>query len=251
MNNNTMTDKENSQSIQGSSWFIEGVRSAVPIALGYIPIAISFGILSKSVDVPNYISILMSLLVFAGAGQFMAANLIVAGASFYEIILAEFILNLRHFLYTSFISQRLEGGLSNGWLAFLSFGITDETFTVASLREEKNLSRFFLLGLNLTALFGWVFGTAIGVFLGDLLPVSLGSSMGIALYSMFIALLVPSLKKSKAVLTAAGISMVCHSLIKLIPGLSKLSSGWSIIISTIIAALLCTIIFPKGVNKDE
>lgn len=251
MNNNALINEENPQLNSSSSCFLEGIRSALPISLGYIPIAIAFGILSKSVNIPNHISILMSLLVFAGAGQFMAVNLIAAGASPYEIILAEFILNLRHFLYTSVISQKLEKGLTKRWLALLSFGITDETFTVASFREEKSLNRFFLLGLNLMSLFGWVSGTAIGVFLGDLLPASLSSSMGIALYSMFIGLLVPSLKKSRSIVVVTCISMILHSTIRITPGLSRLSSGWSIIISTITAAFAGALIFPNGVNKDE
>lgn len=251
MNNNALLNEENLQLNSSSSHFFAGLRSGIPIALGYIPVAIAFGILSKASNIPNHISILMSLMIFAGAGQFMAANLISAGASPYEIILAEFIINLRHFLYTSVISQRLEGGLGKRWLALLSFGITDETFTVASLREEESLNRFFLLGLNLLSQFGWVLGTIIGVFLGDLLPASISSSMGIALYSMFIALLVPSLKKSRTVVVVSCIAMICHAVIRYTPVISKISPGWSIIISTVIAAFAGALIFPKGVNRIE
>ncbi len=251
MNNNALLNEKNSQLSTNISHFFEGIRCGIPIALGYIPVSIAFGILSKSINIPNYISILMSLMVYAGAGQFMAANLIFAGASTYEIVLAEFILNLRHFLYTANISQKLEKGLSKKWSALLSFGITDETFAVASLREEQSLNRFFLLGLNLFSYSSWTLGTIIGVLLGDALPASLSSSMGIALYSMFIALLVPSLKKSKPIMIVAYTAMIFHSIFRFTPGISNMSSGWSIIISTIIAAFTGALIFPKEVNNNE
>ncbi|MDF2674747.1 MAG: hypothetical protein K0R09_3015 [Clostridiales bacterium] len=251
MNNNALIDEEISQQSYNKYKFLDGIKSAVPIALGYILVSIAFGILSKSAGIPNYISILMSLMVYAGAGQFMAANLIFAGASPYEIVLAELIINLRHFLYTATISQRLEKGLSKKWTALLSYGITDETFAVASIREEQSLNRFFLLGLNLLSYFSWTFSTIIGVLLGDALPASLSSSMGIALYSMFIALLVPSLKKSKIIAVVACIAMICHSILRFTPGISNMSSGWSIIISTIAAAFAGALIFPKGVNNNE
>lgn len=251
MSNNTAINADDQLFTSNRSHFFNGAKYAVPIAVGYIPIAIAFGILSKSSNIPNYISILMSLTVYAGAAQFMAANLIGAGTSSLEIILAVFILNLRHFLMTASISQKVEKNLTGRWMALLAFGITDETFAVASLRDEQNLNRYFMLGLNILSYSAWVGGTAVGVFLGSSLPVSLSSSMGIALYSMFIGLLVPSLKKSRPILIVACISVIFHSILRLTPGISNLSSGWSIIIATIAASITGALFFPKGVNANE
>lgn len=251
MDNNIVINEENSQFINNKSNFLNGVKYAVPIALGYIPIAIAFGILSKSVNIPNYASILMSLTVYAGAAQFMAANLIGAGTSSLEIILAVFILNFRHFLLTASISQRIEKGLTGKWMAILSFGITDETFAVASLREEQRLNRYFLLGLNILSYSAWVLGTIIGVYLGSSLPAALSSSMGIALYSMFIGLLVPSLKKSRPIVVVTCIAVILHSILRITPLLSSLSSGWSIIIATMASSIAGALLFPKGVNDNE
>lgn len=251
MGSNKEINADNPQLTSNKSYFFSGVKYAVPIAVGYIPIAIAFGILSKSSNIPNYISILMSLTVYAGAAQFMAANLIGAGTSSLEIILAVFILNLRHFLMTASISQKVEKNLTGRWMALLAFGVTDETFAVASLREEQNLNRYFLLGINILSYSAWVGGTAVGVFLGSSLPASLGSSMGIALYSMFIGLLVPSLKKSRPVLIVTCIAVIFHSILRLTPSISNLSSGWSIIIATIAASMAGALLFPKGVNTNE
>lgn len=250
MNNNTVIDAENSQFISSKSNFLAGAKYALPVAVGYIPIAIAFGLLSKSVNIPNHISILMSLMVYAGASQFMAVNLIGAGTSAPEIIMAVFILNLRHFLMTASISQKVEKGLTGKWMAILSFGITDETFAVSSLRNEQKLNRFFLLGLNTLSYSAWVGGTIVGIFLGNSLPASLGSSMGIALYSMFIGLLVPSLRESKPIMVVTIIAIIFHSILRFTPVISNLSSGWSIIITTIAASLAGALFFPKGVNNN-
>jgi 4-azaleucine resistance transporter AzlC len=251
MNSSTAVKDEGFEAVSRRWYLVEGMKSAFPIAVGYIPIAIAFGLLSKSSGIPNYISILMSFMVFAGASQFMAVNLISIGISPIEIIAAVFILNLRHFLMSASISQRVEKGSSVKWQALLSFGITDETFTVASLRKERELNRMFLLGLNTLSFASWVCGTAAGIFLGGALPESLQASMGIALYAMFIGLLIPSLRKSKPVLIVTLIAVIFHSLLHYMPVFSNLSSGWGIIISTVIASAAGALLFGEGVNHNE
>ena len=159
---------------------IRGMKTGISIAVGYIPIAITFGLLSKAAGVPNAISIMMSVVVYAGASQFVAVNLLALHTGYWEIILTTFILNFRHFLMSAFISQRIEKGLSKPWMALLAFGITDETFAVASMEKEQQLNPWFLLGLNLIAFSAWNAGTWAGVFLGTALPDSVQSSMRIA-----------------------------------------------------------------------
>ncbi|OEF99112.1 branched-chain amino acid ABC transporter permease [Vulcanibacillus modesticaldus] len=224
--------------------------AGIPIAIGYIPIAITFGLLTKTVELPNYLGIVMSLLIFAGASQFVGVNLIAIGATYWEIVLTTFILNFRHFLLSASISQRIERNTSKNILAILSFGITDETSMVASLREENEISPNFLFGLNLTAFTSWNIGTLAGIFLGAGLPDSIQSSMGIALYSMFIGLLIPSIKKSNPILIISLLAAVINSILFYTPMPFGISTGWRIIISTILASIIGTVIFPtEGQQK--
>ncbi|MDD3364434.1 MAG: AzlC family ABC transporter permease [Syntrophomonas sp.] len=229
--------------------FISGLKAGIPIAVGYIPIAIAFGLLAKSAGIPNYITTLMSFIIFAGASQFVGINLIILGTNLWEIVLTTFILNLRHVLMSASISQKIEPGTSKKYLSLLSFGITDETFSVASLREETRLKPEFILGLNFLAFSAWNVGTWMGVFLAAGLPESIKLSMGIALYAMFIGLLVPSCKKSKAILIIALLAMAINSLLYFTPFFSSISTGLRIVLTTVIAAMAGAIMFSKEENE--
>jgi 4-azaleucine resistance transporter AzlC len=217
----------------------DGMITSIPIAIGYIPIAITFGIIAQTAGLNIFQAMSMSLIVFAGASQFVGVNLLTMGVPLTEIILTTFILNFRHFLMSSFLITKFEE-MKKSLLAIVGFGITDETFSIASLQEGK-LSAPFLLGLNFTAYTAWVGGTGIGVLLATGMPPVLQSSMGIALYAMFIGLLVPNMKKSlKVTIVALGAGFVNIILS------NYLSIGWSIIAATIVGALLGSILFKGG-----
>ncbi|WP_199666889.1 AzlC family ABC transporter permease [Exiguobacterium sp. AM39-5BH] len=223
--------------------FRSGMRAGIPVAVGYIPIAIAFGLLAKSFDMPNVITLAMSLFIFAGASQFIGVQLMMAGSMYWEIILTTFILNLRHFLMSASLSQRLET-TSNRFLATIAFGVTDETFSVASTRDEAARSHF-VLGLNLIAFLAWNVGTWIGVFLAFGLPASVQTSMGIALYAMFIGLLVPSLTR-KPVIVVAVIAVLTQAVLYFgVSPFIPLSSGLSIILATIVSAGFGALIYKE------
>ena len=230
--------------------FKEGLKAGIPIAVGYLPIAITFGLMTKAAEIPSYVGILMSLVLYAGASQFVGINLLVLGAASWEIVLTTFILNLRHFLMSASLSQSLKPESNKALLPLVSFGITDETFTVASLNSKDKLDVHYLLGLNIIAFSAWNIGTWCGLFLASGLPQSLKDSMGIALYAMFIGLLIPSAAKSKPVLVIALMAAATHALIKWLPIFDALSAGWSIIISTIIAAAVGAYLYPQEENQD-
>ena len=245
-----LEDQQGHPSMQQRLTAVDGLKAGLPIAIGYIPIAIAFGLLAKSSGLPSEIAMLMSFAIFAGASQFVGINLLALGTAYWEIVLATFILNLRHFLMSASLSSRMEEKTSKSWLALVSFGITDETFTVASLREEKRLSKEFLLTLNLMAFVAWNGGTWIGLFLAQGLPDSVKASMGIALYAMFIGLLVPSVRRSRPALVVAGVAMTLHGLLGVMPGLESLSTGWSIVFATVVGALVGAWLFPgEGGNQ--
>ncbi|MBO8170266.1 MAG: AzlC family ABC transporter permease [Bacillaceae bacterium] len=232
--------------------FLKGLKAGIPVAIGYIPIAIAFGLLAKSFQIPDAVILFMSLLIFAGASQFIGVNLIMAGVTYLEIVMTTFILNLRHLLMTASLSQRVPDQTPKRWLALLSFGVTDETFTVASTQKEKVLHPAFILGLNFLAFAAWNVGTWIGVFFAVGLPQSIQNSMGIALYAMFIGLLVPSLKNARPVQVIVLIAVVISSIMHwILPYFIDLSPGWNIIITTVLSSMIGVILYPKNGDQDE
>ena len=221
----------------------EGCISGLPIIIGYFPVAMAFGLLAKNINISFTDSCFFSIFVFAGASQFMALDLIKAGISMWDIILATFLLNLRHFMMSASLSVRIKE-MKKAFLPFIAFGITDETFSVSSMKKE-NPDAPFLLGLHGVSYFSWVAGTITGYLVGSFLPTSVQSSLGIGLYALFAALLVPEIKKSSEIqiLSAtAAIVYITISYLKLLP------SGWSLI-ATIILASAAGVLFIK--EKEE
>lgn len=124
--------------------FYQGVKRALPVAIGYLPIAITFGVVAKSAELPSIMIVLMSIMVFAGASQFVAVNLIASGAGILGVIITIFFVNLRHILMSATTSEKLKNQ-SKGWLALISFGITDESFSIIATDPRDNLPGLMLL----------------------------------------------------------------------------------------------------------
>lgn len=216
--------------------FLYGAKLGIPIAIGYIPIGIAFGVLASSTGIETGIGVALSSILYAGASQFVGVGMMAAGASTLEIVATTLILNFRHFIMSSSLSQRLPATIGKRFLAVLAFGITDESFAVASVQQQRVFEPWTLLGLNTIAYLAWNTGTLIGLLLGDAIPSALAASMGIALYAMFIGLLVPGLKGNLPMVTVALLSITISSLIYYLPIFSGLASGWRILIATLIAA---------------
>jgi 4-azaleucine resistance transporter AzlC len=219
------------QEYQSSNSLKEGFMAGIPIVIGYFPVAMAFGLLAKTVHVSLVDTFLFSLFVFAGASQFMALDLIKAGIATGNIVLATFLLNLRHLMMSASLAIRLKE-TKKGRLLFIAFGVTDETFSVASLKDGK-LRVPFLLALQGVSYSAWVCGTVVGYLVGTVLPVTVQNSLGLGLYAMFTAILVPEIKKSLHVLFLAVVSGIIYVAItnfKFIP------SGWGLIIAIIVAS---------------
>ncbi|MGM0410335.1 MAG: AzlC family ABC transporter permease [Bacillota bacterium] len=228
-----------------------GLKAGFPVAIGYLPIALTFGLLARNSGLSFINTFLMSVMVFAGASQFVAVNLLALGTGIGEVVLTTFILNFRHFLMSASLSQKVKENIPQNLLALLSFGITDETFSVASMQDEKFDAKF-LFGLNLISYLAWISGTAAGHCLGATLPEIIQASMGIALYAMFIGLLVPNLKKSKAAIFTTIIAIIFSSIFYFLSDFINISEGWEIVLVTIFASFIATIFFPEGVvNNGE
>lgn len=209
----------------------EGMVSALPLIFGFFPVAMAFGLMSKTVGVSFIESCLFSIMVFAGASQFMALDLIKAGVATGSIILATFLLNLRHLMMSASLSVRLKE-IKKHWLVFVAFGVTDETFSVTSLSNKK-LNVPFFITLHTAPYCSWVLGTVAGYLLGNVLPAAVRDSLGIGLYAMFMALLVPEIKKSVSVLFLSVFSGILYSVIS---SFGILPSSWSLVATIILAA---------------
>lgn len=223
--------------------FFSGVREAVPIVLGYLPIGFAYGIIAAKTGLSTLETVLMSVLVYAGASQFIAAGLIAAGAGCGTIVATTFLVNLRHLLMSAALFPWLRG-LRTPTRAGLAFELTDETFALATTVFQKRAATApFLAGLQLTAQFTWVLSSLAGALSGSLLTSVNRFGLDFALPAMFIALLVLQLR-SRVHLAAAGIAAVCSLLFaQLIPG------NWNVILAAVIAATAG--MFLEGGSKNR
>ena len=172
----------------------DAFKSGIPIFIGYVPAAIAFGILSKGCGITLLESFLFSAVVFAGASQFIALNLLMTGMGPGGIILTTLLVNFRHFLMSAYLSTRI-GKMAKRYKFMMAFGVTDEVFSVLSFQKGR-LSKTFIFILEISAYAGWVTGTLAGYILGGFLPEILTKSMGVALYALLLAMLLPEIKKS-------------------------------------------------------
>lgn len=220
-----------------SATFRDGLTAGLPVFIGYFPIAITFGLMAASMNITLWQTMAFSVFVFAGASQFVGLGMVQAGIGAGEIGLTVFLLNFRHFLMSSAVSSKTS--FSRALIPVIAFGITDETFAVASL-QEKRLSEKFMLALNFTAYAGWVSGTLAGFIAGDFLSAMLRESMAICLYAMFIAILVPQVRKSRSTGVTALAAGGCNWFLQY---MQWFSSGWNIIISILAACLAAFLLF--------
>lgn len=232
---------------KGHKEYREGIKAGMPIVIGYVPIAVAFGILAKTTGISLLESILFSAIVFAGASQFMALNLLALGVGFSQIILTTFLVNLRHILMSASVAARMKDESLWG-RCLVAFGITDETFSVGSFKEGS-LSKEYMSALEIVVYLAWVSGTGLGYIVGSILPELLKSCMGVALYAMFAAILTPEMKKSYKVAVLAGSSGLTNTYLSLY---MKVPGGWSIVISIIAISLLGVYLFDeKEVQTNE
>ena len=225
------------------SEFSDGVKSGIPIALGYFSVSFSFGMLAVSMGLPVLSAVITSMTNVTSAGQASGLTIMAAGGTFLELIICQVVINLRYALMSLTISQRLPERITFGQRLIMSFMITDEIFAVMASRE-KELSFKFYLGLASLPFIGWSLGTFLGALFGNLLPDNITAVLGIALYGMFVAIIIPPAKKSSAVMVCIVLSAVLSTIIYFVPVFSFISSGISVIICALIASCFCAWKFP-------
>ncbi|RNF38147.1 AzlC family ABC transporter permease [Planococcus salinus] len=222
--------------------FTAGLKAGASIAIGYFPVALTFGLLAKATGLSIAEATAMSIFVFAGAAQYISLSLISAGVAPVLIILNTFIVNIRHFLMTAALNEKMETDAT--WKkALYAFGITDETFTVLATQKESLVKTSFAAGVILISYSSWVGFTVLGHLIGASLPQFLQAAMSIALYALFVGLLVPSMRGNRKVVSLALIAAVINSVFYFT---GWLSTGWAILVSTLASSVIIELISSKG-----
>ena len=225
--------------------FLRGMAHGIPIALGYLSVSFGFGIMAVRAGLSPFAATVISASNLTSAGQAAGVDIIAASGAIIEMILVQLTINIRYSLMAISLSQKLDSGFTTPHRLAASYGITDEIFAVCSAQAEP-LTPSYMYGMILVAFAGWVSGTALGAAAGQLLPVALRSALGIVLYGMFLAIIIPPSRKNKSVLavviTAAGISILFRYVI------TAVSGGFAVIISAAAASALGALLFPV---KDE
>jgi len=223
--------------------FMKGVRHGIPIALGYLSVSFTFGMKAVTDGLSPLQALLISMTNVTSAGQLAGLPLMLAQASLIEAALTQLIINLRYALMSLSLSQRLDQTMTTPHRLLFSFCNTDEIFAVASSQPEK-VGKWYLYGLMLTPYFGWALGTLLGGVAGQLLPEFLRTAMGIAIYGMFLAIILPPARKEHPVRVVVLLSVALSLLFRYTPVLNQVSSGFVIIICAVTASVAGALLFP-------
>ena len=222
----------------------DGIRDGIPIGLGYLSVSFTFGMMAVSCGIPVWAAVAISMTNLTSAGQFAGISMIAASASFLEVALTQLVINIRYALMSLSLSQRLEKTVKTMGRMGISFGITDEIFAVASTKESK-VGKRYMAGLIFVPYIGWTVGTLLGAAAGTFLPEAIRSALGIAIYGMFLAIIVPAAKKSFPVFVVILIAVAMSCVFRWAPVLNQVSSGFVIIICSVTAAIVGAVLFPK------
>ena len=228
--------------------YAQGLRRGLPVGMGYFSVSFGFGALAAANGVKALDAALISATNLTSAGQFAGLTLLLAGTTLWEMILTQLVINSRYALMSLALSQRM--GQKIGVLPRLAIAFfnTDEIFALAMANPEP-LTVPFLLGLGGLPFVGWTGGTLLGALAGSVLPGAIRTALGVMLYGMFIAIVVPPAKKERKILIAVILSLILSSLFAWVPVLQKVSAGVSIVLCTVVAAAVCAALFP--VKEEE
>ena len=224
-----------------------GVQTGLPVGLGYFSVSFGFGAMAVAQGLKALDATLISASNLTSAGQFAGLTLIVAMGTLWEMIVTQIVINSRYSLMSLALSQRMGERIGFFPRLFIAFFNTDEIFALAMARP-KPLTVPFLLGLGTLPFFGWTGGTLMGALAGSVLPQDIRAALGVMLYGMFIAIVVPPAKQEKPVLITVILALILSCLFSWVPALQAVSAGISIVICTVAAAAVCAALFPV---KDE
>ncbi len=233
----------------GKNEFLKGIKDGTPICLGYFSVAFAFGISTVSAGLSIIEAVLISMTNVTSAGQLAAVPIIVSGGTILEMAASQLVINLRYSLMSISLSQKLDNTVTCFHRAVIAFVNTDEVFAVAS-SQSGSISKYYMYGLILTPYIGWSAGTLAGAIAGDVLPQIITSSLGIAIYGMFIAVVVPAAKKNSATAMCVVFAVALSCMFYFVPSLSSVPSGFVIIVCAALASAVFAVVKPIDVYSE-
>lgn len=225
------------------------LRDSMPIAFGYLTVSFAFGIMASSYGLSIVEAVMISMFNLTSAGQLAALPIIAGGGGLLELAMTELLINLRYSLMSISLSQRFDKKIKAYDKLYLAYTLTDEIFAV-SIGKRQVLGKKYLLALVILPYLSWSFGTFVGAFAGSILPPILTDTLGVSMYAMFIAILVPVVKKERPILICVLLSITLSCLFRFVPALNPIPDGFVIIISALSVSVLLALLFPIT-NEDS
>ena len=223
--------------------YTAGMKAGMPVCIGYFSVSFGFGAMAVAQGLSVWHAILISATNLTSAGQFAGLTVIAAGAALIEMILTQLVINSRYALMSLALGPRFGPTVGTGKRLAAAFFNTDEIFALGMAREGKLTTAYFL-GAGTVAALGWTGGTAMGALAGSLLPLAVRASLGVMLYGMFIAIVVPQARQEKPILLSVVLALVFSCLFSWVPVLKDVSAGLAIVICTVAAAAICALVCP-------
>lgn len=230
--------------------FKKGIKDGIPIALGYFSVSIAFGLMAAEAGCNWFEAMLISITNLTSAGQFAGVTVLANMGSYLEMALTQLVINSRYAIMGISLSQKVDSRFKGIWRVLLGYAITNEIFAVA-IGQKGELTRQYYAGLMCIPVLGWTSGTVVGAILGNIMPVIITNALGVALYGMFIAVVVPAARANLKVLATVAIAVAVSSAIYYIPAFSGISAGFAIIICAVAASAIGAAIFPVDADDDE
>lgn len=223
--------------------FLQGIRDGGAIGIGYLSVSFTFGIAAAASGLDWRQAVVVSLMNLTSAGQFAGITIIASLGTYVEMAVSQFVINLRYALMSISLSQKVDKNFTFLKKMVLGFGVTDEIFAVAMSRKGEVSSHYFA-GLMVLPVLGWNLGTLAGAVLGDILPKNMVSALGLAIYGMFIAIVVPVVKEDKHIRLIVFLAVFLSVCLYYLPGLKNISSGFAIILCSVTASAAGAYLFP-------
>lgn len=223
----------------------KGLKDGIPIALGYLSVSFTFGLMAVSGGMKIWQAVIISMACLTSAGQFAGMDIMLACGGYLEMALAQLIINLRYSLMSIAVSQKADSSMNTPARWLVGFGITDEIFAV-SVSNNRSVGKTYMTGLIITPFIGWSLGTFLGAVLGNILPAIISDSLGIAIYAMFLAIIIPPARKDSRLVFVIAVAALISCVRYYTPLRNMLSSGFTIIIAAITASMAGAVFFPTN-----
>ena len=233
---------------ENKTWYMRGLRDGIPIGLGYFAVGFTLGIAAREAGITAFQMGLMSLMMHASAGQFAVITIIAGQSGYVAMVLTQLVVNIRYLLMSCALSQKISPRTSLPRRMLMAYFVTDEIFGISS-SVKGTLNPFYNYGAATVASPGWVIGTFLGVLVGNILPPSMVSALSVALYGMFLAVVIPAAKEDRAVAMVVLASMAGSLVFTYLPLLRDISGGTRIIILTVVIAAAAAVIRPVPPEK--